>query len=134
VTEFNPDFAGMQFADPASYDHLLAPESATCWWCRIRTATTGEHVFKRTALARMMDEDQVLIWGNGVKRHEIRGKGALKRDRYGVLKFPKSMCAPCNNEISRPFDIAYDIYAQHVNTHDLRFTSGLDLESLYGSG
>lgn len=130
---FHPEFEGTEFADPASYAHLLAPESTMCWWCESRPATTGEHKFKRTSLARLMGDDQVLVWGDGEKRREIRGKGGLKRDRYGVVKFPKSMCAPCNNDTSKPFDIAYDTYAQHVETHLLWILPGLDLGSLYGS-
>lgn len=133
MTSFSPDFEGTEFADPAGYAHLLAPESTMCWWCESRPATTGEHKFKRTSLARLMGDGQVLVWGDGEQRREIRGKGGLKRDRYGVVKFPKSMCAPCNNDTSQPFDIAYDTYAQYVETHLLRILPGLNLGSLYGS-
>lgn len=80
-----------------------------------------------------MADDQVLIWGDGEQQREIRGKGGLKRDRHNVIKFPKSICAPCNNDISQPFDIAYDTYAEYVETHPLRSMPGIDLGSLYGS-
>ncbi|WP_345558774.1 hypothetical protein [Streptomonospora halophila] len=133
MTTFGDDFEGIEFADPADYAHLLTPESTMCWWCQTRSATTGEHKFKRTNLARLMGDGQALVWGDGEQRREIRGKSGLKRDRYDVIKFPKSMCAPCNNDASQPFDNAYDTYAQYVETHLLRIMPGIDLGEVYGT-
>ncbi|MFF9922788.1 hypothetical protein ACF1HG_35350 [Streptomyces globisporus] len=132
MTNLRSEFEGFEFADPASYEHLLTQESAMCWWCESQPATTGEHKFKRTSLARLMGDGEVLVWGDGERRREIRGKSGIKRDRYGVVKFPKSMCAPCNNVTSKPFDTAYDIYAQYVEAHSLRMMPGVNLGSLYG--
>ncbi|THA36064.1 hypothetical protein E6R18_01520 [Streptomyces sp. A1277] len=133
MTSFSPDFEGSELPDSARYAHLLAPESAMCWWCESRPATTGEHKFKRASLARLMGNGEMLVWASGKQQREIRGKGGLKRDRYGLVKFPKSMCAPCNNEISKSFDISYDTYAQYVEAHLLRTMPGISMESIYGS-
>jgi hypothetical protein len=88
--------------------HLLTEPGGTCWWCQIRLATTGEHKFKASDLSRMMGEEG-LIWldTEGKTRH-LKGRGAIQRDRYGVVKFDKSLCAPCNNGASQPFDTAYE--------------------------
>lgn len=72
------------------FDHLRLEASGLCWWCQARTATTGEHKFKRSDLARLMGDDH-LIWGDGEgNSKEIRGKSGITRDRHGVVKFPKS--------------------------------------------
>ncbi len=82
---------------PDALEHLKVAPSGTCWWCEGRPATTGEHKFKRTDLARLMGEDDLLLWGSGTDLREVRGKRGITRDRYGVVKFPKSLCGPCNN-------------------------------------
>ncbi|MDQ0808744.1 hypothetical protein QFZ63_000458 [Streptomyces sp. B3I7] len=115
------------------FSHLRVPPDGLCWWCRVRPATTGEHKFKRSSLARLMGESQMLIWGNGESKRELRGKTGITRDRYGVVKFPKSMCGECNNEKSKPLDGAYDIYEEYVRSHLLRVTAALDLGEIYGN-
>ncbi|MDQ3663581.1 MAG: hypothetical protein M3353_02840 [Actinomycetota bacterium] len=110
----------------------VAP-SGTCWWCEGRPATTGEHKFKRTDLARLMGEDDLLLWGSGTDLREVRGKRGITRDRYGVVKFPKSLCGPCNNHRSQPFDNAYDLYSTYVSKTWLRIMPGVDFPETFGS-
>lgn len=112
--------------------HLLVPHDGVCWWCQARPATTGEHKYKRSDLSRLMGDDQALFWGDGDQLREIRGRSGITRDRYGVVKFPKSMCDRCNNARSQPFDLAYDRYAEYVSSHWLRIAAGLDFEEIYG--
>ncbi|MFC8876000.1 hypothetical protein [Streptomyces ardesiacus] len=80
-----------------------------------------------------MGDTQVLIWGNGESERELRGKSGITRDRYGVVKFPKSMCGECNNKQSKPFDDAYDIYEAFVTSHWLRVMPGISLGEIYGA-
>lgn len=56
----------------------------------------------------------------------------ISRDRYGMVKFPKSMCAACNNERSQTFDRAYDIYSTYLATHKMRTKPGIPFERIYG--
>lgn len=115
------------------FTHLRVPSDGLCWWCRVHPATTGEHKFKRSSLAQLMGDGKTLMWGDGETQRELRGKSGITRDRYGVVKFPKSMCGNCNNERSKPLDTAYDAYSEYVREHWLRVMPGIDLESIYGS-
>lgn len=117
------------------FAHLRQPASDLCWWCGSKPATTGEHKFKRSDMARLMEGSPSLVWGyqgSGVTR-ELRGQGALKRDRCKVLKFPKSLCDTCNNSTSQPFDYAYDQFSSYLGSHNLRWLPGVPLGEIYGS-
>jgi hypothetical protein len=117
-----------------AFAHLLVPQGSTCWWCEQRPATTGEHKFKRTDLSRLMG-DSMLIYGSDemAAMREIRGKSGITRDRYGVIKFPKSMCDLCNNNRSKPFDQAYEIFSDHVASNWLSIMPGVSFEEIFGS-
>ena len=65
---------------------------------------------------------------------EIRGKSGITRDRYGVVKFPKSLCERCNNVRSKPFDLAYDSYSHHLSRTWSRIMPGIDFRKIYGDG
>ncbi|MFT4165683.1 MAG: hypothetical protein QM650_10630 [Microlunatus sp.] len=124
----------MRDPEPEAFAHLLVPQGSVCWWCQQRPATTGEHKFKRTDLARLMMPGNTLIYGadgtSVVK--EIRGKSGITRDRHKVIKFPKSMCEPCNNGRSKPFDEAYEIFSSYVDSYWLRIAPGVSFVDIYG--
>jgi hypothetical protein len=114
---------------------LRVPFNGVCWWCQTRPATTGEHKFKRTDLTRSMAEDDMLFWFNDSGNvREVRGRSGVTRDRYGVVKFPKVMCEPCNNRRSKPFDTAYEVYSAHIQAHpELRSRDGVDFVRIFGA-
>lgn len=126
-------FDGADIIGPADLDHLKVRPDGICWWCQTGPATTGEHKFKRSDLARLVG-DSLLIWGDDTgRRREIRGRSGLDRDRYKVVKFPKSMCGRCNNVRSQPFDRAYEQYAAYVSARKwLHSTPGIDFRQIYG--
>lgn len=114
--------------------HLMVPVSSTCWWCQERPATTGEHKFKRTDLTHLMGNEEMLLWGDGDgNSRPIRGKSGVNRDRYQVIKFPKSMCERCNNVRSKPLDGAYELFAQSVANKWFSFADRLDLYRVFGA-
>ena len=117
-----------------AFAHLLVPEGNACWWCEQRPATTGEHKFKRTDLSRLMTPGDSLIYGSDemTALREIRGKSGITRDRYGVIKFPKSMCDLCNNNRSKPFDQAYEAFSDHVASNWLRIMPGVSFVEIFG--
>lgn len=81
-----------------------------------------------------MAEGGPLIWGDGEgSAREIKGRSGVTRDRYGVIKFPKSLCEPCNNKRSKPFDNAYDVYSHHVDRTWLRIMPGVNLRDIFGA-
>lgn len=116
---------------PEAFDHLRVSSDGLCWWCRERLATTGEHKFKVTDLGRLM-ADGSLVWVGDDRVREIRGKSNIKRDRFGIIKFPKSMCSTCNNVRSRPFDQAYSTFSGYLNSTWLRIMPGISFEEIYG--
>jgi hypothetical protein len=132
MSDRTPD--GRPILGPDALAHLRLPPTGICWWCQERPATTGEHKFKRTDLTRLMAGGGPLLWGDrdGDTR-EIRGSSGVTRDRYGVIKFPKSLCEPCNNKRSKRFDNAYDVYSQYVSRTWLRIMPGVDFSQVFGS-
>lgn len=120
-----------EWLPPGKLDHLKTSNTGICWWCRERPATTGEHKYKQSDLARLMGDD-TLVWFGDQGFRDIRGTSGIKRDRHGVIKFPKSLCAPCNNQHSQPFDRAYSIFSDHLASTQARKLRGISFESLYG--
>lgn len=125
---------GRVIQGPDALAHLKVPTTGKCWWCQERPATTGEHKFKRTDLARLMADGDELVWGDGDgNKRTIRGKRGITRDRYGVVKFPKSLCEPCNNQRFKGMDNAYELYSRFVDRTRLRFGAGVDHQRIVGS-
>lgn len=123
--------SSQEWLSPESFDHLKVGTDGQCWWCRERPATTGEHKYKQTDLVRLMGDDSLVWVGNGGTR-EIRGKSGIKRDRYGVVKFPKSMCETCNNARSQPFDRAYATFSKYLYSTRVRTQPGISFKEIYG--
>lgn len=124
---------GRLILGPDALAHLRVAPTGICWWCQKRSATTGEHKFKRTDLTRMMADGGPLLWGDrDGNTRDIRGSSGVTRDRYGVIKFPKSLCEPCNNKRSKSSDNAYDTYSQYVSRTRLRVMPGVDFPQIFG--
>jgi len=125
---------GRLILGPDALAHLRVPPTGICWWRQKRPATTGEHKFKRVDLTRLMANGGPLLWGDtDGNTRETRGSSGVTRDRYGVIKFPKSLCEPCNNKRSKPFDNAYDVYSHHVSRTWLRIMPGVDFRQNFGT-
>lgn len=80
-----------------------------------------------------MGNGDLLLWGDESDLREVRGKRGISRDRYGVVKFLKSLCDTCNNARSQPFDKAYDIYSRYVSRTWLRIMPGIDFREVFGT-
>ena len=126
-------FLGVPFGRD-QVEHLLATNTGTCWWCQQRPATTGEHKYNRTDLTEDdVRRSRLLARPRRESPRPIRGKGGARRDRYGVVKFEKSLCAPCNNRGNHS-------HSTLPTTEYFRFASkawspllpGANLERLYG--
>lgn len=77
----------------------------SCWICG-EPATTGEHFFKHSDLKQIFGQPSQAapLFHHSAKRVN-RPVGSLKAN---VLKMPKILCAPCNNERSQPYDRAWE--------------------------
>lgn len=106
-----------------------------CWWCGDR-ADSREHKWKQSEIARTFGRGSYgtsVVWLTddpiGTSRTEsIRGPKATR------LKFSATLCAPCNNARSQPFDRAYDLFAEYVTKkYGLLIDQGwVDLREVYG--
>lgn len=116
-----------------AFDRLRVSSDGLCWWCRERQATTREHKYKHSDLKRVLGDDNFIGVADGTGGLRIvRGKSGISRDRYGVVKFPKSMCQPCNGSRSQSFDRAYEKYSNYLASHKARATTGVPFERIYG--
>lgn len=77
-----------------------------CWICNQEEATTGEHIIKASDIAMLypdLSTDRpVFLRKEGERTRSVFGK------RNANLKFEKSLCARCNNELTQPHDLARD--------------------------
>jgi hypothetical protein len=110
------------------FEHLRQPHDGNCWWCGAK-ASTSEHKYKRTDLARLGAGGD-LYWGGDPTRPYI--VKSLRKDP--AVRFSKSLCAPCNNARSQPFDRSYDVYRDYVwNTLDrLWHRKRISMSDVYG--
>lgn len=103
-----------------------------CWWCGA-AATSGEHKFKRSDLARAFGDG---TWrGPTAVAHVTDRVLSPQSSRAKGLKFEKSLCHACNTSRSQTFDRAYDTFADYVRgpgDHALE-TGTLDWVDVYGT-
>jgi hypothetical protein len=78
-----------------------------CWICRTRPADSGEHRFKasdvRSVAPRISQVTPVFLQRDSKATNDR--VGSARADR---LKFAKSICTECNNEITQPYDVAWE--------------------------
>ena len=85
----------------------FAKEAMKCWMCDDREADSAEHDKKRSDMIRgygrgpYKGERAPVLYRDG-KFADIQGPNS------DLLKFGKSICQPCNNTHTQPFDLAYD--------------------------
>jgi hypothetical protein len=105
-----------------------------CWWCGA-PASSAEHKYKKSDLVRDFGRgpytgQSTLNWNDltsGAQR-PVQGPNS------GRVKFGKSMCARCNNERSRPFDLAYAQFSDFIgaNQPELLRRPIIALADVYG--
>ena len=70
-------------------------------------ADSGEHIFKARALRRIFDRDRYAP--NDLPFYfDEEGHERIRGPRSKLMKYPNLICAPCNNDRSSKFDLAYD--------------------------
>ena len=103
-----------------------APVPASCWWCGSRGPLTHEHKFKKSDLNRMQNPSG-LVWGG----NEVRPVKSVRKS--ADVRFTASLCAKCNNEVSQPFDCAYQIFSDFVwGRSELWDSARIDWFEVYG--
>lgn len=118
----------MNILSGADLDPYKVPALTSCWWCGSQGPLSREHKFKKSDLSRMWDEDEGLVWGDGAIHRQVRSAR-----KSSEIRFTPSLCAPCNNQRSQPFDEAYQAFSDHVWDHpELRRARYLDMADVYG--
>ena len=79
-----------------------------CWICG-KPADTAEHTVKKSDLIRIsgskfFEKNNRLVKHTADKRIIIQGPDS----KY--VKYEKSLCKKCNNEVTQPYDRAYDLF------------------------
>lgn len=116
-------------------EHLRVAASDRCWWCG-DVATTQEHRFKATTLRRLAKTDDGTINpGNVFKRSSDYDSTLHSLNKGAQIRWPKNLCANCNNSKSQPFDRSYDIFEAFLVEHaDVIHTwERLDWQEVYGA-
>lgn len=113
---------------PDPHEHLLVARGNLCWWCQSRVANTREHKYKRSDLKRIKGPGS-LTW---VGEHRSQQINETQRDRYGLLKFEKSLCGYCNNTYSQPFDYAYEKFSKYLGEYAVHAVGAVSFEDVYG--
>lgn len=116
----------------SDFEKFLHPSDGICWWCREQCADSREHKFKASDLDELWKGNE-LVWvgEDGNRARNILGRGAIRRDRYGILRFKPSLCQNCNNSASQPYDLAYQAYSTYVSNSYNESISSIPLYKVF---
>lgn len=114
-------------AGQADLDRLRQDQTGTCWWCG-GVADSREHRHKASILRRMWSDDGLYLGRQGQDLY------ALRSWRSDAVKFGKVLCQNCNNVRSQPFDKAYDVYTQFIQSNAVPLSRArwIDWREVYG--
>lgn len=112
----------------ADLDRIRRDQTGVCWWCG-GVADSREHRHKASILRRMWSDEGLYLGREGEDLYTLRSW------RSGAVKFGKVLCQACNNVRSQPFDRAYDVYAQFIQSNATRLSraKSIDWREVYGA-
>lgn len=82
-----------------------------CWLCG-NEATTKEHLIKRTTIEKLMFNNP--LERTPLKIHKDKSIKIIQSAKSDHLKFQKNLCAKCNNQITQPYDRAYECFFDYL--------------------
>lgn len=80
-------------------------------------ADSREHRHKASILRRMWSDEGLYLGRHGEDLYTLRSW------RSDAVKFGKVLCQDCNNVRSQPFDKAYDVYAEFIQSNTTGLTA-----------
>ncbi len=115
-------------ASQADLDRIRRDQTGVCWWCA-GVADSREHRHKASVLRRMWSDEGLYLGRDGEDLYNLRSW------RSDAVKFSKVLCQRCNNVRSQPFDKAYDVYAEFLQSTAGRLPRGesIDWRQIYGA-
>lgn len=120
------------WSDPR-LDVFRVPNTGLCWWCGDR-ATTAEHRFKHSSLRRVARYQDGTSNASNVFKKSHSYEGPLNSLAKGSeVRWTPSLCAPCNNSRSQPFDLVYDRMDAYVaeNLETIGTSGVMDWSKIY---
>lgn len=103
-----------------------------CWICG-KLATTGEHKIKKSLFTEIYGDgpylkDDSMFHAKEGNVRKIQGPNS------GLIKYPNSLCSNCNNTMTQPFDLAYDIFFRYILTNESAILGVrmIDFKEIYG--
>lgn len=109
--------------------------SMICCWCRRAEAATAEHRY-RASLVRLVYSPDAFADPDRRPIRNVDGMGSqsARGPNADAFRYPKNLCAKCNNERSQPFDREFDRFAQfvHQNGESIRTIGILDFQTIFG--
>lgn len=111
-----------------------------CWWCG-EVSNSREHKVKRTDIKRIYGKGPYQEEKLGIFNIDVNNVRITKTTQKTVqssdsdhLKFESCLCQKCNNERSAPFDRAYDIFMDYVDSNltVIKEEDNIDLKKVYG--
>ena len=102
-----------------------------CWICG-GVFNSREHKFKRSDLVRSS-----ATWAPGDRPYFV-GSGGRRRIPSAdsrIATFGKVLCGDCNSARTQPFDRAYEVFSEWVNSanHNIMAMPQLDFSCIYGA-
>lgn len=121
---------------PTSQANPTAPAAVPateCWLCG-GAADSAEHIFKASELRRLFDRDGYAADKLPFHFHD-EGHDRIRGPKAERMKYPKSICATCNNDRTSAFDRAYDQLSDWFAKEQANYAiSQIDFHSVFGDG
>jgi len=110
---------------------MNAFDKLQCWICG-NPADSGEHKFKARDLKKIFDRDG--FHPENLPFHFFDGgHRRIRSPKSDAIKYPKIICRNCNNNLTSPFDRAYDRFSDWCSSHQShQGVNEINLEEVFG--
>lgn len=94
--------------------------------CGISKTNTYEHKIKKSIYKRFqnLSDEKELINSTITEDLKIEITNGNNGPNAKNIKFGEVLCNNCNNQVSQPFDLAYDKLAEYIDSHYRDFYIG----------
>ena len=104
-----------------------------CWICGA-PANSAEHSVKRSDIFRLFGRGPYTKGNRLLKKTEDGTRTVVQGPGSRHLTFENVICQPCNNTLTQPFDLAYDVFMDYVvaNANSVLRERRIDLRRVFG--
>jgi hypothetical protein len=103
----------------------------SCWMCG-GIADSREHIFKASDLRRIFDKD-----GYAFENLPFHFKSGQHRripgPKSALMKYEPNLCSNCNNNVSSPYDLSYEMLSKWFDTNkNINAAGEIDFTDVFG--